>query len=608
MIEIAERILFLKKIHLFRDLRDNELSGVAERLIELTFKATESIFEEGDEADGLFMVFKGRTLATHTRNNKKIPLAIFVRSDYFGEEGAYTGRKRSASMEADEDALLFQITRTDFNWLLKKVPKIAPNFKVSIRSRRLARNTRLKWLNDDEVVYFITRKHPLLLAQAMVGPIFTFILVLAFIIWAFIVNSIIAITAGAIAITAVLGWAIWNFIDWGNDYYIVTNQRVIWLEKVIGLYDSRQEAPLGTVLSISVESNQIGRILDYGSVIIRTFVGQIKFDHVNHPDQAARMIEEHWDRIKAGAFRNEKDKLIDAIRGKMGLTTQNKPKEKYSGTFTHPQKEPISKIVLKNLFRLKVEEGSTVTYRKHWYVLWLQAWKPTFFLGILLILMIRRGWEMFQSLEKGLITRSETGVSLDSIFFGLPVLMIPLIIWLVYQYMDWSNDIFQVSADQIVDIDRKPFGAEERRSAQIDNILGTEYKRIGLAAYFLNFGTVYITVGGMQLAFEDVMDPAAVQSDIDRRRATKLAKKKETEASGERERMATWLAIYHQTRNQIFNEEEEKRVAEGKMGKTQQPKRNDTTDIQAAQTSATTENYPPPIPDKDDHDNDQESG
>ena len=95
---------------------------------------------------------------------------------------------------------------------------------------------------------------------------------------------------------AVILWAVWVIIDWGNDYYIVTNQRVVWLEKVVGIYDSRQESPLSTVLSVGVEANPFGRILDYGDVIVRTFVGKILFNNVDHPKQAARMIEEYWQR------------------------------------------------------------------------------------------------------------------------------------------------------------------------------------------------------------------------------------------------------------------------------------------------------------------------
>ena len=68
----------------------------------------------------------------------------------------------------------------------------------------------------------------------------------------------------------------------------------------------------------------------------------------------------------------------------------------------------------------------------------------------------------------------------------------------------------------------------------------------------------YITVGGSKLIFEDVIDPASVQSDIDRRREARIEKKKQAEVSAERERMAEWLATYHQN-SEDFREEEEKK-------------------------------------------------
>ena len=72
-------------------------------------------------------------------------------------------------------------------------------------------------------------------------------------------------------------WGIWNWIDWGNDYYIVTDQRVVWVEKVIWLYESRDEAPLTTILAVNTTSTFLGRWLHYGSVIVKTFTGEITF-------------------------------------------------------------------------------------------------------------------------------------------------------------------------------------------------------------------------------------------------------------------------------------------------------------------------------------------
>jgi hypothetical protein len=166
---------------------------------------------------------------------------------------------------------------------------------------------------------------------------------------------------------------------------------------------------------------------------------------------------------------------------------------------------------------------------------------------VLLGLMAVRGWVLLQSPDQALLERNSLGaLRPDTIMVALPLIMLPFFGWFVWEYLDWKNDIFMVTPDEIIDIDKKPFGTEERRAAQIENILSTDYKREGVIGYIFNFGTVYITVGGSQLAFEDVLDPAGVQADINRRRMTRIAKKSEDAADVERERMAVWLAAYHQ--------------------------------------------------------------
>jgi hypothetical protein len=124
--------------------------------------------------------------------------------------------------------------------------------------------------------------------------------------------------------------------------------------------------------------------------------------------------------------------------------------------------------------------------------------------------------------------------------------------------MDWSNDKYEVTSEQIIDIDRKPFGTESRNAAQLESILGTNYIRHGILGNIFNFGTVNITVGGTQLVFEDVMDPASVQSDIDRRRMARKAKQDEARITAERERMAEWLAAYHHNAEDFRREQNKK--------------------------------------------------
>ena len=548
MIELDERIEFLKKIHLFRELKEDEVADIAAQLSERVYKPDEVIFTEGSEPTALYFVYKGMARVTRIRRKQKIQLAVFVPSDYFGEEALLDRKPRSANLEAIEDVVLLELSRADFNALLKRFPKLKPNFQISVKSRRLARSTAFKWLALNEVIYFIARKHPILLVQSLIGPAFSLLIPIAFSIWGVIVGATIPLVVSAFLLLGILGWVVWNVVDWGNDYYIVTNHRVIWLEKVIGVYDSRQESPLSTVLSVNVETDVTGRMLDYGNVIVRTFVGNIQFSHVNHPYQAARMIEEQMERAKRVGVSMEKEAMLNSVRKKLGLTALNKVK-KFEPEYKipHPQKQSLIRIVLSNLFKLRIEDSGVVTYRKHWFVLIRQVWQPTFFIIMLIVLIINRAVSLFKSPDLAFVTAA----GFDTIEMVLPILLIPFIIWWVWQYVDWSNDIFQVTSDTIIDIDKTPFGTEERRSAHLESILATEYKRIGLTGNIFNFGTVYITVGGTKLAFEDVLDPAAVQSDIDLRRAARIAKKRETEVAADRDRMSTWLALYHESTHEL---------------------------------------------------------
>jgi hypothetical protein len=58
------------------------------------------------------------------------------------------------------------------------------------------------------------------------------------------------------------------------------------------------------------------------------------------------------------------------------------------------------------------------------------------------------------------------------------------------------------------------------------------------------------------------MDPASVQSDIDRRREARKAKQDAARVAAERDRMAEWLATYHRNAGELTDElrrEEEKK-------------------------------------------------
>jgi len=572
-IDIQQRVVFLNRIHIFSGIREDELAGIAVNLEELILPAGAKIFNRGEKPDGFYLIYKGKTRVSRPNaQGEEETLAILSAGDYFGEEALFEKRDRSATLTVVEDCLLFFLSRALFEELIEKYEKLRPNFIVAISSHKLARANRFKWLGENEVIYFMARRHIFRLYQKLIIPILLFLAPLVLFGFGFITDAVTPAAIAVIIVIVLTVWIIWLILDWGNDYYIVTNQRVILLEKVIGIYDSRQEAPLQTILSVGMETDFLGRQFNFGTVNVRTFVGNIRFEYVNYPEQAADMVREYWERTKSKSTQAQKDAMKNAIRAKIGMPVIKTPEEPLPPVFETGNKEPQGSSVFwtafSNMFKLRQEDGATIIYHKHWIVLIQQALRPLalfiFLLVLLIIQLIRLAQDpnnaIFESIGESIFSfRTDTAIVVILFCMFLDFL------WLGYEYWDWSNDIFMVTADEIMDLDRKPLGTEERRTAQIESILSTEYKRVGLMGNIFNFGTVFITVGGTKLSFQDVLDPAGVMSDINRRRMVRLAKKSEEAANIDRERMATWVAAYHLNRDE-FNTASTPPTAGGSTG------------------------------------------
>ena len=551
MIAPEARAAFLRRIHLFHDLADEDLGAIAGALDEETCNEGDEIYVQGDYPERYFIIYRGAVRLTQLKRGQAQTLATLVDGDYFGDEELLSRHTRLAGAIAAESTTLFSMAASDFGAFAKKYPKLKRALDVSVASRELARRLQFGWLGPSEVVHFLARKHEVVLAQTLSPPIIALALPIFLLLQFFLTRAFFTIFGAGILLLLIALWIVWNWIDWANDYYIVTNQRVVWLEKVIGLYDSRQEAPLSSLLSVGVETDMSGRLLDYGNLIVRTFVGKIVFSHVAHPFEAEHLVQELWTRTRRVASQVEREAMRNVLRRKMGLPVQITLDE--STAAGEPEKmvapslyrRSILRVLGSNWFKLRQEDSGTITYRKHWFVLLRQVAQPTILLVLMGLGMIARLVTLAGKPDQKLVDFSKTP-PVDTMMLALPILMIPVVLWWIYQYLDWRNDIYQVTPDEILDIDKRPFGSETRRAAPLENILSTESERVGLTGYLLNYGTVYITVGGANLDFEDVLDPPSVQADIDRRREARAALKKELEAASERERMSDWLVAYHE--------------------------------------------------------------
>jgi len=247
---------------------------------------------------------------------------------------------------------------------------------------------------------------------------------------------------------------------------------------------------------------------------------------------------------------SQKDVMRNTIRQKLGLPVEKRTLDELPPIVTinkNLANLPLWWVAFLSLFTLRIEDAGRIIYHKHWLVLLQQTWKPLALALGMFALQIWRIIILWTSPTESFLEPNAAGaLRPDTFIIALPMLSVPFIAWLIWEYVDWKNDIFMVTSDEIFDIDRKPFGKEEKRAAQMESILSTSYTREGIIAYLFNYGTVKIAVGGSQFDFQDVADPAGVQADINRRRMVRIAQKNENAGKDDRERFATWIAAYHE--------------------------------------------------------------
>jgi CRP-like cAMP-binding protein len=542
--EIAK---FLENILLFQDLTEEQIAQIAGRCQSMQIKEGEVLFQEDTEPDGFYLIYTGSIHLTRGSGRNKIEIGTLIREDFFGEEAFLRDTNRVATAVCVEDAVLIKMRPSAFLWMIRTYPDIKEELELLVRSYRLSRKQNFEWIRNDETVHLISRKHIFLLYTRLVFPAFLMFLAVVVALFGTIglwgVGPLLILLGGALLLLS-LALGVWFYVDWGNDYYIITDQRVVWLEKVIAIYDSRQETPLNAVLSVNVRTDQLQRIIGSGDVIVRTYTGSIIMRSVSNPDQFVEMINTFWARAKELTVEEELDAMEEALHNRLhGLDRDQEEEEEAPKLPPRRRRGPIEWL-FGNALKLRFEENDVITYRKHWILLVRKSWMPLLALAGMFVVLI-------------VLYRPIREIGLGSIGIFLWMFLYTILVgWWFYHYLDWRNDIYQLTSDTILDIERRPLGREEKKTAPLESVLSLEHTRVGILGLLLNFGNVNINVGSSTLTFIGVKNPADVQHDVFDRMYSLKKKKENEEARRERQRMVEWLTIYHEEEQELREDEE----------------------------------------------------
>ncbi len=115
----------------------------------LALKKGQSVFKEGDQSDGMYLVRKGELVVYLEREGNVINLAKIVAGGMVGEMAFFESKPRSASVRAESDCEVSKISNQDFTQLMKQIPKWFVGLMTSLSGRLRDTNARLQKLEAD---------------------------------------------------------------------------------------------------------------------------------------------------------------------------------------------------------------------------------------------------------------------------------------------------------------------------------------------------------------------------------------------------------------------------------------------------------------------------
>jgi CRP/FNR family transcriptional regulator, dissimilatory nitrate respiration regulator len=132
----ADIVSLVDNVPLFRGLPSEQLGELARIATSRSAKRGELIFSEGEEANGFYVVVRGRVKVYKlSPEGKEQALHIMEYPEPFGEVPVFAGGRFPANAQAIEETLLLFFPRSAFVQLVRSDPSLAMNLLALLSTR-----------------------------------------------------------------------------------------------------------------------------------------------------------------------------------------------------------------------------------------------------------------------------------------------------------------------------------------------------------------------------------------------------------------------------------------------------------------------------------------
>jgi small-conductance mechanosensitive channel/CRP-like cAMP-binding protein len=147
--ESQQRIKTLRRVELFAQMTDEELSALAERLKYAQFAKGNMISRQGAIAHWLYIVINGEAeVFLETSAGERRSVNVLSKGSFFGEMGMMTGAPRSASVIARTDVECYRLDKEAFAGIMQARPGLADEITNILLERRAQLDSVLHHLDE----------------------------------------------------------------------------------------------------------------------------------------------------------------------------------------------------------------------------------------------------------------------------------------------------------------------------------------------------------------------------------------------------------------------------------------------------------------------------
>lgn len=582
----------IQTLPLFARLSPEQIDRVAAAVQVLRFNPGDLVFQQGQNARGLYKFISGSAILIQTGpDGHPRQIGGIGANQYLNEAALVRPVREAASLRAEEPAIVLLMSREALWDILAGAPDILASLPIAIpveprqpepppqtrrplpvqpapvhpppgpinpERRRPERDApplppktstgqpaeqfperAFRSQRDDETVLLDVRRHWWAFARKIW-------LAVALVVVIFIVSAMFKSLGLALALDGlalVMGglFIVYFYLEWRNDHLIVTDQRVVHIERTLRtLQTNISEVPLSSIQQVSAEqvtADPLSRVFGFGTVRLKTAgdAGNIVFTVIPNPQRIQRAIFEHQDRQRREGDRGHRDTIradIDRVlRGEQ-------PGAPAPGESAPRPDVPTTRWLMGRTSYLNA--AGEAVYRKH-YLVWLQH---TLWPGLLLVVALL----LFPStlFVPGLDDLGLIGVGLSGFLFIIAAL------WFYWADWDWRNDLYIVGDETIRIIHKRPLWLQNDNDQillnRIDNVVSDQG---GLIQSMFDYGNVRLSLiggdAGDAKVFQFVPSPQKVQAEITRRRDRLKNKTQIDQEARRRQEIAEYLSVYHET-------------------------------------------------------------